>query len=149
MDAFDPHVLSVGIRWLHVVAMAVALGGSVLLALTIRSARSPEQLDAVIGYERAFWIAAGVLAMTGIGNAAAFGVGLPGPESSWGSTFTLKLVGVLVLVLISLPRTIVVSQLARRTDARGASSAVLGNLYGVTALWLVATLALAVWIAHA
>lgn len=139
----DAHALSTAIRWVHVVAMAVALGGSVLLAMAARS--TPPTV--ALAYERAFWIAAGILAMTGVGNAAAFGLGLPGPASAWGATFTVKLVGVLVLVLLSLPRSVVAAQLAH-AGATDDLLPVLRYLYAATALWLIITLALAVWMSH-
>jgi uncharacterized membrane protein len=142
----DAHALSVVVRWLHVLAMAVALGGSALIALAIRSSRS-DATELLVAYERAFWIAAGVLAMTGVGNAASFGIELPAPASAWGATFTLKLVSVVGLALFSLPRSIVVARLENGAHA-DASRALLANLYRGTALWLVLTLALAVWLSH-
>jgi hypothetical protein len=144
----DPHALSVAIRWLHVAAMALAFGGAVLLAI---AARSPRRIDGLLeiasSYERTFWLAAGVLVMTGVGNAAAFGVQLPAPDTRWGVTFLVKLLGVGGLMLLSAPRTVAVAHLAvEALDAHAAS--VLARLYGATAILLIAILAAAVWLAH-
>ena len=147
----DPHVLHVAIRWLHVAAMATAFGGAIsVLALSARP--GAESADAVIGvavrYEWTFWAAAGVLAMTGIGNLAAFGPALLGPATSWGGTFLLKLGSVLALVVLSLPRTLAVARIsAARSDAPN-SIATLRNLYGGTTAAFAVILALAVWLAH-
>ena len=67
----DPNALHVAIRWLHVAAMATAFGGAItVLALSARP--GVDSATAVIAvaarYEWLFWGAAGVLAMTGIGN---------------------------------------------------------------------------------
>jgi len=97
----DPNVLHVAIRWVHVAAMATAFGGAItVLALSTRpGADSAEAVTAVaVRYEWLFWAAAGVLAMTGIGNLAAFGAALLGPATNWGATLLLKLGSVLALV---------------------------------------------------
>ena len=148
----DPNVVHVAIRWLHVAAMATAFGGAVsILALSIRpGADSAGALVAVaIRYEWIFWAAAGVLAMTGIGNLAAFGAALLGPATNWGATLLLKLGSVLTLVILSLPRTLAVARMSASTEAMGAGSTVtLRNLYGATAAAFAVILALAVWLAH-
>src|SRR5438034_10462910 len=108
----DPHVLHVAIRWLHVAAMATAFGGAVtVLALSTRPGgdSAGTVLSVALRYEWLFWAAAGVLAMTGIGNLAAFGAGLLGPSTNWGTTLVLKLGSVLALGVPSLPRTVAVS----------------------------------------
>ena len=100
----DPHVLHVAIRWVHVAAMATAFGGAItVLALSTRpGADSAGAVIAVaVRYEWLFWAAAGVLAMTGIGNLAAFGAALLGPATNWGATLLLKLGSVLALVVLS------------------------------------------------
>src|SRR5438876_11151530 len=111
----DPHVLHVAIRWLHVAAMATAFGGAItVLALAPRP--GVDSASAVLGvalrYEWLFWASAGVLAMTGIGNLAAFGAALLGPATNWGTTLVLKLGSVLALVLLSLPRTLAVARIS-------------------------------------
>ena len=90
----DSHVLHVAIRWIHVAAMATAFGGAItVFALSTRPGAAPASavMAVAIRYEWLFWAAAGVLAMTGIGNLAAFGAALLGPSTDWGATLTLKL----------------------------------------------------------
>ena len=148
----DPHVLHVAIRWLHVAAMATAFGGAVtVLALSTRP--GIDSANAVVAvalrYEWLFWAAAGVLAMTGIGNLAAFGAALLGPATNWGATLLLKLGSVLALIVLSLPRTLAVSRISATTGAIASGSInTLRNLYGVTAAAFAVILALAIWLAH-
>ena len=121
-----------------------------MLVAAVASAKPRPSLDVVLGiaatYERAFWAAAGILVMTGVGNAAAFGPDLPSPGSAWGSAFVAKLLGVAALILLSVPRTLAVVQLG--AGAREIAGATLQRLYIATAVVLVAILALAVWLAH-
>jgi len=148
----DPHVLHVAMRWLHVAAMATAFGGAIsVLALSARpGVTSSSAIVAVaVRYEWLFWGAAGVLAMTGIGNLAAFGAALLGPATSWGATLLLKLGSVLGLVVLSLPRSLAVARIDASIGANAqASVAVLRNLYGATTGAFGVLLALAVWLAH-
>src|SRR5213594_475008 len=119
----DPNVLHVAIRWLHVAAMATTFGGAVtVLALATRpSVASASAVVAVaVRYEWIFWAAAGVLAMTGIGNLAAFGAALLGPATNWGATLLLKLGSVLALVVLSLPRTLAVARISASTGGTAA-----------------------------
>jgi hypothetical protein len=148
----DPTVVHVAIRWLHVAAMATALGGAVtVLALATRpgadSARAV--LAVAVRYEWLFWAAAGILVMTGIGNLAAFGAALLGPSTEWGATLTLKLGLILLLVFLSLPRTLAVARIGLSAGSDGGESiAALRNLYAATTAAFVVILALAVWLAH-
>jgi len=146
----DPNVVHVAIRWLHVAAMATAFGGAVsVLALATRP--GADSAGAIVGvairYEWIFWAAAGVLAMTGIGNLAAFGAALLGPATNWGVTLLLKLGSVLTLVVLSLPRTLAVARMSAGPIAPSVMIAV-RNLYGATTGAFAAILALAVWLAH-
>jgi len=146
----DPNVLHVAIRWLHVAAMATAFGGAItVLALSARP--GPDSANAVLSvairYEWMFWAAAGVLAMTGIGNLAAFGAALLGPATSWGATLVLKLGSVLTLVVLSLPRTLAVVRMSSGGNAL-ASVTTIRNLYGATTAALATILAFAIWLAH-
>src|SRR5688572_17506372 len=101
----DPHVLHLVIRWAHVAAMAIALGGALLVAVIVFTRRdSAGALAAALAYERLFWAAAGVLVMTGVGNLGAFGRTLPEPRTEWGSAVTVKLAGVAVLLLTPVPQ---------------------------------------------
>src|SRR6267143_7304738 len=143
----DPHLVHVAIRWLHVAAMATAFGGAVtVLALAIRP--GIDSASAVLGvavrYEWLFWAAAGVLAMTGIGNLAAFGAGLLGPSTNWGTTLLLKLGSVLTLVVLSLPRTLAVARMSASTQAIRPSLIALRNLYAATTGAFAVILALAI-----
>jgi hypothetical protein len=147
--SLDPHFLHLAVRWMHVAAMAVAFGGSVLvLALSIRGAIARETLlQVAASYEWAFWVCAGVLAMTGIGNLGAFGSSLPEPDTRWGGTFELKLVVVLALVVISVPRTLALARLVTTTSPdRGVGT--VRRLYGGTTGAFALILALAVTLAH-
>jgi putative copper export protein len=132
--------------------MAMAFGGAItVLALATRpvSETASAVLGVAIRYEWLFWAAAGVLAMTGIGNLAAFGADLPTPSTPWGTTLLLKLGSVLALVLLSLPRTLAVARLSGSAGAVGSSVVVrLRNLYGATAAAFAAILGLAIWLAH-
>src|SRR5437870_3289980 len=148
----DPHLVHVAIRWVHVAAMATAFGGAVtVFALSIRP--GTDSAGAVLGvalrYEWLFWAAAGVLAMTGVGNLAAFGAGLLGPATNWGTTLLLKLGSVLALVLLSLPRTLAVARISALSGPSASGSiTTIRNLYGATTGAFAVILALAVWLAH-
>ena len=148
----DPTVVHVAIRWLHVAAMATALGGAItVLALATRPrADSASAVVAVATrYEWLFWAAAGILVMTGIGNLAAFGAALLGPSTEWGATLVLKLGLVLLLVVLSLPRTLAVARISVLLEADGRRSiAALRNLYAATTAAFAVILALALWLAH-
>lgn len=147
----DPHVLHVAIRWLHVAAMATAFGGAItVLALATRPGvdSAGVVLGVAVRYEWLFWAAAGVLAMTGIGNLASFGAALLGPATNWGTTLLLKLGSVLALVVLSLPRTLAVARMSASTGATTSLVVTLRNLYGATASAFAVILALAVWLAH-
>jgi putative copper export protein len=148
----DPNVLHVAIRWVHVAAMATAFGGAItVLALSARPGPDPASavVSVAVRYEWMFWAAAGVLAMTGIGNLAAFGPGLLGPATNWGATLLLKLGSVLALVMLSLPRTLAVARISASTDGNAQGSVTtLRNLYGATTGAFAIILALAVWLAH-
>jgi putative copper export protein len=141
----------VAIRWLHVAAMATAFGGAVtVLGLSTRPGADSAGavVSVAIRYEWMFWAAAGVLAMTGIGNLAAFGAALLGPSTNWGATFLLKLGSVLTLVVLSLPRTLAVARISASIGGNASTVTTLRNLYAATAAAFAVILALAVWLAH-
>ncbi|HVD31150.1 MAG TPA: CopD family protein [Methylomirabilota bacterium] len=147
----DPNVLHVAIRWLHVAAMATAFGGAMtVLALAARPGADSASavVSVAIRYEWMFWAAAGVLAMTGIGNLAAFGAALLGPSTDWGATLLLKLGSVLALVVLSLPRTLAVARVRASTTPDSDSVTRLRNLYGASTGAFALILALAIWLAH-
>ncbi|MDQ2912723.1 MAG: hypothetical protein M3T56_05645 [Chloroflexota bacterium] len=148
----DPHALHVAIRWLHVAAMATAFGGAIIV-LTLSARPGADTASAVVSvamrYEWMFWAAAGVLAMTGIGNLAAFGAGLLGPATNWGTTLLLKLGSVLTLVVLSLPRTFAVARMGASHEALPGGAVITPrNLYAATTGAFAVILALAVWLAH-
>jgi copper resistance protein D len=97
-------------------------------------------------YEWTFWAAAGTLAMTGVGNLGAFGTALPPPQTGWGTTLTIKLGFVVLLVVLSLPRTLAVARLA--LGAASSAAGPLRALYGTTTVVFGTIAALAVWLAH-
>lgn len=148
----DAHAFSVVIRWLHVAAMAIAFGGAGLMALLATARpdpRAPDLSRVAAIYERAFWGAAGVLVMTGVGNLGAFGGLLPSRDSEWGVTLLAKLGLVIALMLVSVPRTLVVAQLAAHADGGSVRTApLLARLYLATLGGLVVISALAVWLSH-
>src|SRR5438105_6318582 len=148
----DPHLLHVAIRWVHVAAMATAFGGAVsVLALAIRpgSLAAGAVIGVALRYVWLFWAAAGVLAMTGIGNLAAFGADLSGPTTPWGASLLLKLGSVLALMILSLPRTLAVARTSRSAGAVASGVVVrLRNLYGTTTGAFAVILGLAIWLAH-
>jgi len=148
----DPTVLHIAIRWLHVAAMATAFGGAItILALSTRPGvdSASAVLALAVRYEWLFWAAAGVLAMTGIGNLAAFGAALLGPATNWGTTLLLKLGSVLALVVLSLPRTLAVARMSASAGAVAPGVVpTVRNLYGATTGAFAVILALALWLAH-
>jgi uncharacterized membrane protein len=123
MDILDHHALTILIRWIHLAAVAVVFGGAASLCALLSRVQIPELREqwqvlssASARYEWLFWLAAGVLVMTGVGNLGAFGVALPGIETAWGSKLMTKLIVVLAFLLLSSLRTILVLRLATRAD---------------------------------
>jgi hypothetical protein len=148
---FGAHPLSLVIRVVHVGAMAFMLGGGVLLLAALfksKPAASDPQLVVLTPilrqYERYFWLAAGLIVMTGVGNLGAFGASLPGPDSTWGIKLGIKLSLVVILFLLSLPRTL----LAARRPAGAALSGPARAVSMATTLLLVLILFLGVSLAH-
>ena len=146
MTPAEHHMLALGIRWLHVAAMSVAFGGAFLVAwLSYRT--SPHHLiETAARYEQAFWAAAGVLVMTGVGNLGAFGENLFEPGTAWGTTFTAKLWLVAALIAISLPRSLIVALLA--ASERRPQLVDLRPVYTVTTAIFAVIVALAIVLAH-
>jgi len=132
------------VRWLHVLAMAVALGGGALAWGVSRVAADAETTLAVATtYEVAFWGALGVLVMTGVGNLGALAPAIP--RGRWGVAFLAKL-GLLLVVLVgSAVRTAAV-RAAR--DATTPATTTLERGYALTTLALVTLVALAAVMAH-
>lgn len=141
----DHQTLALAIRWLHVAGMATAFGGAILVTWLAWRRPADRIIDIALGYEQLFWLAAGVLVMTGFGNLGAFGAALPAPASDWGRTFIAKLVVVAVLVAISIPRSLAVIELAGRAAAVGSG---LRAAYAGTTGVLGVVVGLAVYLAH-
>ena len=75
----DHQSVALIVRWLHVAAMAVMLGGAALVTwLAMRSSRAVIA-ETAVRYEQLFWAGLGVIVMTGVGNLGAFGLALPQP----------------------------------------------------------------------
>ncbi len=151
MSGLEP--LSLFVRWAHVVGMAAILGGALLVWwLTARPLRTDTdgdtRLEIAQRYEWIFWAAIGVQAMTGVGNLGAFGQGLPASTTAWGVRLTVKLAVVLVLALLSLPRTLAVAVLMNRPAAVSGRLQVVASLYGATVMLVLVVVVLAVWLAH-
>ncbi|AUV83514.1 hypothetical protein C2R22_19255 [Salinigranum rubrum] len=144
-------VTTLGVRWLHVLAATVAVGGSVLTWVRLRlestGGNVPIDESALVlarGYEWLFWAAVGALVMTGVGNLGAFAPTLPGGR--WRTTLDVKL-GLLTLVLVgSAVRTRLLARVAG--SSAEVPTGLLRRAYGATALGLVALLTLAVVLAH-
>lgn len=148
-----PHALSFAIRWLHVVASTVVLGGAVLVvALAAQPGHERRSALRLVAraYEWCFWGAVGILIMTGVGNLGAFGLALPGPETLWGSRLLMKLFAVGGLLVLSLVRTVAVLRMGspRGSDSSPVGPSAIAVLYVATALGLAAVLWLATSLAH-
>lgn len=140
----DHQSIAFAIRWVHVVAMAAALGGAFLVTWLTWRASADRALDVAVRYEQLFWAAAGLLVMTGVGNLGAFGAGLPEPATEWGRTFTTKLWLIAALVALSLPRSLTVL----RAAAASAPGKSLRTVYAATTAALAVIVALAISLAH-
>ena len=157
MIPFDAHFLSFVIRWIHVVAMALLLGGAGLMwGLSVQTKTlSPSEpqhtlLLAAERYELIFWLAIGLLVMTGVGNLGAFGGALPSPNTTWGQKLTIKLSLVLIFILLSLIRTLLIARIgAVGSDALTMPlSRICLRLYASTTLFTATILVAAVALAH-
>jgi len=104
---------------LHLLAMAVMVGGSAVLTL------APPGRAGALRYEWAFWAAAGLAALTGVGNIGLRGTLSPA-DSPWGGAFQLKLVSAALLMMMSFGRCILILRGASRTRTRAAYGATVG-----------------------
>jgi hypothetical protein len=156
-SVMDPHSLSWIIRLVHATAMAVMLGGAVMvwaIALRLNVLLPPDRAAllraAAAPYEWTFWGAIGVLISTGVGNLGAYGAGLPGPVTGWGEKLVVKLALVLVLLLWSLVRTVWVIRLEATTAMAISTTGrhVAQVLYAGTVVLGGAILTIAVSLAH-
>jgi hypothetical protein len=140
--------LSLFVRWAHVAGMAAILGGALLvwwLGVRQKGANASMVVDVAERYEWIFWAAIGLQVMTGVGNLGAFGEALPPSASGWGTKLIVKLVAVLALAVISVPRTLAVAAMAGGKTPR---PDLLAAFYGGTTAFVVGIAGLAVWLAH-
>ena len=163
---------SVVVRWFHIVAAASMLGGAGLAWWVVRDATrtgDPSRVFAALSvsraYEWGFWAAVGIIVATGVGNLGALAPAVPGPDTDWGTTLSLKIALVLALLVGSVVRTILVAgpssghtvgPTAERTagtapgqpHADSRRLAVLRSAYAVTAVWLLVIVGFAEVLAH-
>lgn len=144
------------VRILHLVAMAVAVGGAALTWGLFRRSGGPAAnsigvdaaVDLAAGYERLFWLAMGVLVMTGVGNLGSLAPFVPGVDTEWGTVFTVKLFAVMAVLALSVVRTLVVQRCNRVEAVSKSSTRTLRLGYAATALALAGIVALAGVLAH-
>ena len=133
--------LHLAIRTVHVLAMALLVGGAAGLWAAAR--RRVDDLHVLARrYEWLFWAALGGLVVTGVGNLGALGA--PGPGTRWGRTLLAKLVIVALFVLGSAVRTLAVT----RTDRSTPLAAWGRRAYGLTTVTLLGLVVLAEVLAH-
>lgn len=142
------HAVAVGVRWVHVAAMGLLLGGAVLATLALASDRARAPRATLRAYEWTYWAAAGAAVLTGVGNLGAFGRGLPGPGTRWGLLLAAKLGLVLVLLAASLPRTLLAARVPDEGPVPPRLRRVLLAAYGLTIAILALVSVLAVVMAH-
>lgn len=137
------------IRTLHVLAMAVLVGGTTVLWYSYRTDVIASLVPAR-QFEWLFWGGVGVLVFTGVGNLGALGP--PGLGTDWGRTLLVKLIVVVALVGGSVVRTLLLVQASDREDTSGDLSPALRRTllraYGVTAAVLLGIVVLAEVLAH-
>jgi hypothetical protein len=133
--------LHLAIRTVHVLAMALLVGGAVGVWIAARLAVNDLHALAT-GYEWAFWAGLGVLVLTGVGNLGALGA--PGPATRWGRVLLVKLALVTLFVLGSAVRTLSVARTDRATPLAVWSE----RACGLTTLSLLTLVVLAEVLAH-
>lgn len=138
------------VRVVHLLAMAVALGGAVL---TWEFCRRPAisdatALSAAAGYERAFWVAAGLLVATGVGNLGSLTPFVPTTDTYWGTAFAVKLFAVVALLVLSQVRTLAVHRYRRADSMSARNRRAFRSSYALTAIWLAGIVVLGEVMAH-
>jgi hypothetical protein len=142
------------VRYIHVASVALLTGGAATLcALCVRPRSEVETAGAVLVatvYEWMFWSLIGITIVTGVSNLGLKGDGLMAPETSWGRALTMKLTAAMVLLAVSLVRTDFVIRYRETASLRapGRTRLVLGSLYGLTVVILLAALWLGLGLAH-
>jgi len=145
--------LHVPVRLLHVVGMALLLGGATLVWLRATRATGPAAVAGArtlaVDYEWVFWGAVGVVVAAGVGNLGALAPAVPPADTVWGRTLAVKLGGVAALVVGSIVRTAMVEALEDvSTDHAAHVRRRLRLKYGATALWLAGLVVLGEVLAH-
>lgn len=155
MALLPPSLTHLVVRWIHVLGMATLFGGAVLCWGLLRRDDAPEtnaasSLRLAATYEGLFWAGAGLVVLTGVGNLGAVAPAIPAPGTSWGTSFSVKLLGVVVLLVGSLARTVGVLELLAGARAAGDGEGLdrLRTSYAATALLLLGIVALAEVLAH-
>ena len=144
------------VRWLHLLGMAVALGGAALTWGLFRQLAggngSVVEREAALGvasaYEWLFWGAAGLLVMTGVGNLGSLAPYVPQTDTRWGAIFAGKLLVLGALLLGSLVRTIALRRCRRAAKVPASAGRTLRIGYATTTLTLVGIVALGEVLAH-
>lgn len=136
------------------------LGGAGLVWWLVRDAARTDDSSQVAAalslsrtYEWGFWAAVGVVVATGVGNLGALSPTVPGPDTGWGTTLSLKLVLVFVLLVGSVVRTVLAVDFSERTEiapeqANSRRLVALRSAYAITAVWLLVIVGFAEVLAH-
>ena len=144
------------IRFVHVISAGILIGGSTLVwvvawkfpkkdATSLRSfITTAEQ------YEWIFWSTLGLLVMTGVGNLGSFGTHVPEHATRWGNTLSLKFIGAIFLLSISLVRTLLISQVmaAKNRQLTPTGVGILRQFYAGTTILITLLILLALSLAH-
>ena len=142
------------VRYIHVASVALLTGGAAMLcALCVRPRGDVQTAAAVLAataYEWMFWSLVGITVVTGVSNLGLKGDGLMVPETMWGRALTIKLTAAMVLLAVSLVRTDFVIRCREAAPLRAPTRArlVLGSLYGLTVVILLAAFWLGLGLAH-
>ena len=145
------------VRWAHVTAAAVLLGGALLALAACRGRRAGPAdrggslpMETGARFEWISWGAIGLAVMTGVGNLGAFGVHLQPATSRWGGFLLVKLTLLLFLLPLSLVRTLVVAKLraAPETSRPSSTRSLLAALYAITLALILSITLLAAFLAH-
>jgi len=143
------------VRWIHVFSMSLLVGGAALMYITCHLAKSEPLIDRSLlrllyGYEIVFWVAIGLMVMSGIGNLGTFGNALPNLQTAWGMKLLIKLILVVTLTLCALVRTFVVYRISLADVCNRSISwlQVMERFYVATLLLLAVILTFALGLAH-